>query len=246
VDCFPERGLAPWLERVPWAACCSASRTAASRRRPCSRTCAATGSWTPRGDPVQENVSSALPTAGLHGKEKVMRQASGKSKRRGRRERPLPVIHQDAAGIDVGSRFHVVAVGAGRSEEPFIRGRRRGGRQANRGPRSFAVEGLELYGDGARGCARACAQAIDSPVRRARLGRRMRRPGCTRVPIRRPLGRERREAVNKDPVFGGRLLPVRVSFWRPSVRRGRPRRCHALMCAAEAAPAGASTRRSRS
>jgi hypothetical protein len=28
------------------------------------------------------------------------------------------VIHQDAASIDVGSRFHVVAVGADRSEEP--------------------------------------------------------------------------------------------------------------------------------
>lgn len=47
-----------------------------------------------------------------------MSKASSKGKRRGRRERPLPVSHQDAAGIDVGSRFHVVAVGADRSEEP--------------------------------------------------------------------------------------------------------------------------------
>jgi transposase len=50
--------------------------------------------------------------------EKAMRQASSKSKRWGRRERPLAVIHQDAAGIDVGSRFHVVAVGTDRSDEP--------------------------------------------------------------------------------------------------------------------------------
>lgn len=47
-----------------------------------------------------------------------MSKASSKGKRRGRRERPLPVIHQDAAGIDVGSRFHAVAVGADRSDEP--------------------------------------------------------------------------------------------------------------------------------
>ncbi len=30
----------------------------------------------------------------------------------------LPVIHDRAAGIDVGSRFHVVAVGADLCEEP--------------------------------------------------------------------------------------------------------------------------------
>ena len=30
----------------------------------------------------------------------------------------LPVIHERAAGIDIGSRFHVVAVGADRCDEP--------------------------------------------------------------------------------------------------------------------------------
>lgn len=39
--------------------------------------------------------------------------------RRGRRgKRPLPLLHRHAAGIDVGSRFHVVAVPADRSPEP--------------------------------------------------------------------------------------------------------------------------------
>jgi hypothetical protein len=30
----------------------------------------------------------------------------------------LPVIHERAAGIDIGSRFHVVAVGADLCDEP--------------------------------------------------------------------------------------------------------------------------------
>lgn len=38
----------------------------------------------------------------------------------GNRTKPtgLPVIHEFAAGIDIGSRFHVVAVGPDLSDEP--------------------------------------------------------------------------------------------------------------------------------
>jgi transposase len=37
---------------------------------------------------------------------------------RNTRQRGLPVVHEHAAGIDVGSRFHVVAVAADAALEP--------------------------------------------------------------------------------------------------------------------------------
>lgn len=47
-----------------------------------------------------------------------MGKTTSTSKQRGRGERPLSLIHRHAAGIDVGARFHVVAVPVNRSPEP--------------------------------------------------------------------------------------------------------------------------------
>jgi transposase len=61
--------------------------------------------------PFRKVIRSESPSGVFNPQEVSM------SKRKGS-PRGLPVIHERAAGIDVGSRFHVVAVGADLCEEP--------------------------------------------------------------------------------------------------------------------------------
>lgn len=73
-----------------------------------------------RASPFRKVIGSAIPPLGLAGvgilEGRHMSRATGGGRRR--KGKGFTMVHPDAAGIDVGSRLHVVAVPEGRDEQP--------------------------------------------------------------------------------------------------------------------------------